>query len=111
MLAIARALPSSFARALRSPPDGRRVICRGHPFHPIIEIGSAFLVGDFLAGVSVHLGVLDTVAGLSVKLVKRDFFGLRRSRIVRYGTGDERKAQEAFPVGEMEFQFACARFA
>jgi hypothetical protein len=41
----------------------------------------------------------DAVAGLSVGPVERDLFGLRRGRIQRDGTGDERKAQEAFPVG------------
>jgi hypothetical protein len=62
------------------------------------------LDADFFAGVSLaflpsDLGVLDAVAGLSVELVERDFFGLRRGRIERDGTGGERKAQEAFPVG------------
>ena len=57
------------------------------------------LVGDLLAGVGVHLGVLDAVAGLPVELVEGDLFGFRRGRIERYGTGDEGKAQEAFPVG------------
>ena len=57
------------------------------------------LVGDLLAGIGVHLGVLDAVAGLPVELVERDLFGLRRGRIQRDRTGDERKAQEAFPVG------------
>jgi hypothetical protein len=57
------------------------------------------LVGDLFAGVSVDLGVLDAVAGLTIELVERDLFGLRRGRIKRDGTGDERKAQKAFPVG------------
>ena len=56
------------------------------------------LVGDLLAGVGVHLGVLDTVAGLPVELVEGDLFGFRRGRIERYRTGDEGKTQEAFPV-------------
>ena len=56
------------------------------------------LVGDLLAGVGVHLGVLDAVAGLPVELVERDLFGFRRGRIERYRTGDEGKTQEAFPV-------------
>ena len=57
------------------------------------------LVGDFLAGVGVDLGVFDPVAGFPVELVERDLLGFRRGRIQRDGTGDERKAQEAFPVG------------
>ena len=69
------------------------------------------LVGDLLAGVGVHLGVLDAVAGLPVELVERDLFGFRRGRIERDGTGDERKAQEAFPVGAGghggELQYRC----
>ena len=56
------------------------------------------LVGDLLAGVGVHLGVLDAVAGLPVELVERDLFGFRRGRIERDRTGDEGKTQEAFPV-------------
>ena len=56
------------------------------------------LVGDLLAGVGVDLGVLDAVAGLPVELVEGDLFGFRRGRIERDRTGDERKAQEAFPV-------------
>ena len=56
------------------------------------------LVGDLLAGIGVHLGVLDAVAGLPVELVEGDLFGFRRGRIERYRTGDEGKAQEAFPV-------------
>ena len=67
------------------------------------------LVGDLLAGVGVHLGVLDAVAGLPVELVERDLFGFRRGRIERDRTGDEGKAQEAFPVsagghdGELQY--------
>ena len=56
------------------------------------------LVGDLLAGVGVHFGVFDAVAGLPVELVEGDFFGFRSGRIERYRTGDERKANEAFPV-------------
>ena len=56
------------------------------------------LVGDLLAGVGIHLGVLDAVAGLPVELVEGDLFGFRRGRIERYRTGDEGKTQEAFPV-------------
>src|SRR4029077_16773242 len=55
-------------------------------------------VGDLLAGIGAHLGGLDAVAGLPVELVERNLFGFRRGRIERYRTGDERKAQEAFPV-------------
>ena len=32
------------------------------------------LVGDLLARIGVHLGVLDAVAGLPVELVERDLF-------------------------------------
>jgi hypothetical protein len=56
------------------------------------------LVGDLLAGVGVDLGVLDAVAGLPVELIEGDLFGFRGGRIKRDRTGDERKAQEAFPV-------------
>ena len=56
------------------------------------------LVGDFLAGVGVDLGVFDAMAGLPVELIERDLFGFRRGRIQRDRTVDERKAQEAFPV-------------
>jgi hypothetical protein len=55
-------------------------------------------MSSFLACVGVDLGVLDAVAGLPVQLVERDLFGLRSGRIERDGTGDERKAQKAFPV-------------
>src|ERR1700722_20622697 len=57
------------------------------------------LVGDLLAGVGIDFGVLDTVAGLPIQLVEGDLFGFRGGRIERDGTGDERKAKEAFPVG------------
>jgi hypothetical protein len=33
------------------------------------------LVGDFLAGIGIHLGVLDAVAGFPIELVERDLFG------------------------------------
>jgi hypothetical protein len=56
------------------------------------------LVGDLLAGVGIDLRVLDPVAGLPVELVERDLLGFRCGRIKRDGTGDERKAQKAFPV-------------
>ena len=57
------------------------------------------LVRHFLAGVGVHARVLDAVAGVPVDLVEADLFGIGRGRIERDGTGDERKAQKAFPVG------------
>jgi hypothetical protein len=38
------------------------------------------------------------MAGLPVELVEGDLFGFRCGRIERYRTGDEGKAQEAFPV-------------
>src|SRR3984957_15226261 len=57
------------------------------------------LVGDLLASIRVHLHVLDAMTGLSVELVEGDLLGLRRGRVERDGTGDERKAQEAFPIG------------
>ena len=56
------------------------------------------LVGDFLAGVGIHLDVFDAVAGLLVQLVEGDLFGLRGGRIERDRTGDERKAQKAFQL-------------
>jgi hypothetical protein len=56
------------------------------------------LVGDLLAGVGVHLGILDAVAGLAVELIERDLLGLRCGRVERDRTIDERKAKEAFPV-------------
>ena len=56
------------------------------------------LVGDLLAGVGVDLGVLDPVAGLPVELVEADLLGFRGGRVQRDRTGDERKAQKAFPV-------------
>ena len=57
------------------------------------------LVGDFLACVGVHLQVLDAVAGLPVELVERDLLALRGGRVQRDRTRDERKSEEAFPVG------------
>jgi hypothetical protein len=56
------------------------------------------LAGDLLASVGVDLGVLDTAAGFSIELIKRDLLGFRSCRIRRDGTGDERKAQEAFSL-------------
>jgi hypothetical protein len=56
------------------------------------------LVGDFLAGVGIDLGVFDAVAGFAIELIERDLLGFRGGRVQRDGTGDERKAQEAFPV-------------
>ena len=56
------------------------------------------LVGDLLAGVGIDLGVFDAVAGLPVELIEGDLFGFGRGRIERDRTGDEGKAQEAFPV-------------
>ena len=57
------------------------------------------LVGDFLAGVGVDLGVFDAVAGLAVDLVERDLLGIRRRRIEGDRTGHERKAQKTLPIG------------
>jgi hypothetical protein len=56
------------------------------------------LVGDFLAGVGVYLGVFDPMARLPIELVEGDLLGFRGGRVQRDGTGDERKAKEAFPV-------------
>jgi hypothetical protein len=39
------------------------------------------------------------VAGIPVDLVEADLFGIGGGRVERDGTGDERKAQKAFPVG------------
>jgi hypothetical protein len=61
-------------------------------FHDVI-------VGNFLAGISVHLGVFDAVASLSVDLVEADFLGIGSSRIQSDRAGNKRKAQKAFPVG------------
>jgi len=36
------------------------------------------LVGDFLAGIGVDLGVFDAVASLPVELIERDLLGFRR---------------------------------
>src|ERR1700744_6508712 len=57
------------------------------------------LVGHFLAGVGVHLGVLDPVTGLAVELVERNLLALGGRGVQRHGTGDEGQTQEAFPVG------------
>ena len=54
---------------------------------------------DFLAGISVHLGVFDAMASLSVDLVEADFLEIRSGRIQSDRTGNKRKAQKAFPVG------------
>jgi hypothetical protein len=55
--------------------------------------------GHRLAGLGIDAGVLDAVAGVPVDLVEADLFGIGRGRIKRDWAGDERKAQEAFPVG------------
>jgi hypothetical protein len=55
-------------------------------------------VGHFLAGVRIHLRILDAVAGLPVELVERDLLGFRGGRVQRDWTGDERKAEKAFPI-------------
>ena len=54
------------------------------------------LARDLFTSVGVDLGVFDAVARLAVELIERDFFGFGGGRIERNGTGDERKAQEAF---------------
>jgi len=54
------------------------------------------VVGDRLTGVGVDLVIFDAVAGLPVELVEGDLFRFRGGRIKLYGTGDERKAQDAF---------------
>jgi len=57
------------------------------------------LVVDLLAGISVHLGVLDAVAGLSVELVERDFFGFRRCQIERAtGQVTEERRRKSFQL-------------
>src|SRR6201996_2514143 len=48
--------------------------------------------------VSASTLAFDAVAGLPVELIERDLLGFRGGRVQRDGTGDERKAQEAFPV-------------
>jgi hypothetical protein len=57
------------------------------------------LVGDLVAGVGVHLHVLDAVAGLPVELVEADLLAFRGGWVQRDRTGDEGQTQEAFPVG------------
>jgi hypothetical protein len=52
-----------------------------------------------LAGLGVHARVLDAVTRIPIDLVEADLFGIGSGRVERDGTGDERKAQEAFPVG------------
>jgi hypothetical protein len=59
------------------------------------------IVGNFLAGISVHLGVFDAVASLSVDLVEADFLAIGSGRIQSDRTGNKRKAQKAFPVGTL----------
>jgi hypothetical protein len=54
---------------------------------------------DFLAGVGVDLQIFDPVSGLLVDLVETDLVGLRRGREKRDRTGNQRKAQKAFPIG------------
>src|ERR1700704_2151916 len=56
------------------------------------------IVGNFLAGISIDLGVFDAVASLSVDLVEADFLGIGSGRIQSNRTGNKRKAQKAFPV-------------
>jgi hypothetical protein len=53
-------------------------------FHDVI-------VGNFLAGISVHLGVFDAVASLSVDLVEADFLGIGSSRIQSDQVTSERR--------------------
>jgi hypothetical protein len=63
-----------------------------------VALGDVF-GGDFLAGIGVDLHVFDAVAGVPVDLVEADLLGLGRGRVQSDRTGDERKAEEAFPVG------------
>src|SRR6195256_3299192 len=56
-------------------------------------------VRNFLASISIHLHVLDAVAGVSVDLVETDFLGIGSGRIQSDRTGNKRKAQKALPVG------------
>src|SRR5450755_4964868 len=55
--------------------------------------------GHLLAGLGIDAGVLDAVTRIAVDLVEADLFGIGSGRIERDGTGNERKAQEAFPDG------------
>jgi hypothetical protein len=57
------------------------------------------LVGHLVAGVGVHLEILDAVAGLPVELVEADLLALRGRRIERHRAGDQGQTQKAFPVG------------
>ena len=56
-------------------------------------------VGNLLARVGVHLCIFDAVARLPVDLVEADFLGIGSSRIQSDRTGNEGKAQKAFPIG------------
>jgi hypothetical protein len=70
------------------------------------------VVRHLLAGVGVHLGVLDAMAGLPVELVERDLLALRGGRVQRDRTGDEGQTEEAFPVsarGHTQNSFGAAR--
>ena len=64
----------------------------------LVSLGNVF-VGNFLASVGIHLGIFDAVARLTVDLVEADFFGIGSGRIQSDRTGNEGKAQKAFPVG------------
>jgi len=46
-------------------------------------------VRNFFAGISIHLHVLDAVAGVSVDLVETDFLGIGSGRIQSDRTSDE----------------------
>src|SRR5258705_4913936 len=55
--------------------------------------------GNFLAGICIHPRVLDAMARIPVDLIEADLFGIGSGWVERDGTGDERKAQKAFPIG------------
>src|SRR5262249_43817002 len=53
---------------------------------------------DLVAGVGIDLAIPDPVAGVLIELMKADFLSPRRSREQRYGTGNQRELQIAFPI-------------
>src|SRR5215467_3111353 len=57
-----------------------------------------FVAIDLIAGFGIDLQVSDAMAGFSVELVEIDFLALRRRRIERDRTRDQREAKKSLPI-------------
>jgi hypothetical protein len=54
---------------------------------------------DFLAGPFIDLAIANAIARLAIELIEADLVAICRRRENLYGTGHQRKTQEALPIG------------